>query len=64
MTLECLGEIRMSDYGYTTLSLDPEVARQFRAYRDEREAQTTEALADLLDKVAAESRQNDTRTSE
>lgn len=38
----------------TTLSLyGDEVARQFRAYRDEREVRTTEALAELLNEAGA-----------
>jgi hypothetical protein len=44
----------MSDNRYTTLSINPEVARAFRAYRDEREVRTTEALAELLDEAAVE----------
>lgn len=44
----------MSDYGYTTLSIDPEVANEIRDRRDDTGATTTEIVEELL-RVAEES---------
>lgn len=46
----------MSEYGYTTLTVQPEVAEEVRRRRDETDGirDTTEALAELLDEAAVE----------